>query len=114
MTPSEVIKQAVPRGPNGRVEWLQYLRLWPVALALIAFAFYLGGRLETPTEKLLRIRDITDPMQVKIAKIEAMQAGRSVAGAVLEARVTSIEARLKDMDGKLDALLDRIPKQESH
>jgi hypothetical protein len=86
-------------------------------LALVAFAFYLGGRLEsveTPAERLLQIKAITDPMGVQIAKIEATMATRTVATLALEGRVTSIETRLKDMDGKLDDLLDRIPKQESH
>ena len=56
--------------------WRFYVRLWPILAGILAVSFYLGGRLETPTEKQQRIErairgkaDKTDVEQHKSAAV---------------------------------------------
>lgn len=56
---------------NGKIDWMQYARWWPIVAGIIVCAFWLGGRLESPLEKQQRINSSLSPIMVRLDHIEA-------------------------------------------
>ena len=67
MTPKQAL---LATNGDGRIAWVAYLRLWPIVAGLLIFAFYVGGRLESPAEKMERIRLVLAPLDVRLDRIE--------------------------------------------
>ncbi len=52
----------IDRKQNGHVNWGFYLKLWPVAVTILGFAFWFGGRLENDQQKTNRILLLQAPL----------------------------------------------------
>ena len=70
----------VPKKPNSHpntvpADVLDYLktmvRFWPVLVGILALAFWMGGRIESPDEKQNRIDAALAPINVRLQHIEA-------------------------------------------
>ena len=52
-----------PRAENGRLDWLAYVRTtWPVLVGVVLAALWLQGRMESPAQKLERVRYVCSEM----------------------------------------------------
>ena len=55
---------------DGKVDWMQYARWWPVVAGIAVCGFWLGGRLESPEMKQGRIDMSLNPILVRLDHIE--------------------------------------------
>jgi len=88
---------------NGRlsIDWGAYIRTgWPMMLAVIGLAFFLGGRLETPSEKMRRIERITKPLYERIRAAEIAEKSHIEKGGhrEMELRMSAVERRMNSID----------------
>ena len=67
--------EITPRKPNGKLDWMGFVRTtWPIVVAVIGLAFWIGGRMESPEQKSERIRLQIEPLVLKIeALTKAME-----------------------------------------
>ena len=89
---------------NGRFDWRAYARLWPIVAGILMLAFWLGGRLEDPQAKTLRIRSI---MATELAPIRAALLGVAELGG--HPRMHDRVRRLEEIQyGTMERIADSI------
>lgn len=88
-----------PRKPNGRVDWFAYLRTtWPVAMAVVGLVFWLGGRLQSPSEKQAQVQQILEPVKAELLFLrERLDRHVELGGhAAMRERMARVEEKLNE------------------
>ena len=96
---------------NPQKPYLEFIRsIWPPVIACVSLIFWFGGlvtsRMETPDEKLRRIHRLTDPIDMKIHRLEAeFRQHKAIDGHyVMEERVRNISEQATDLSMQMDKL----------
>ena len=101
----------VPKTEEGQTDWFGYIRTtWPIIIAVLSFAFYVGGRLESPETKVMRINNMILPLEKRLARMETETQSHFMQGGHvrMEVRMEMVERSFSKLEAKLDSVTSTL------
>ena len=96
---------------NGAVVGYWLDKLWPVLVAIVMIAFFVGGRMESPTSKQARIDTTVRPVKERVVRLEdGLTSHSDLPGHQgMAARMDNVETAVGHNRELLEEILQRMP-----